>query len=74
MQLVASLGARKLARTLLSRRLKRHIRLFTNAGTPTDDTDLASADGDLVIDTTNNRVYVAANVTSTTTTWRRLDA
>ena len=45
------------------------VKFFYANGTPTTDTDLAEQDGDLCWDGESDDIYVATNVTSTTTTW-----
>jgi hypothetical protein len=54
------------------RDLRKSRRIGTKAGAPTDDVDLAAANGDLLWDSTNSDIYRASNVAASTTTWTKI--
>jgi len=47
------------------------VTLFYANGVPTNDTDLANANGDLCWDGESDDIYVATIVAATTTTWTK---
>jgi len=76
--LLNRIGTRQLLKKKLGRQVipgnnLKGVIVFIGAGDPTNDTDIASANGDLYYDRTNDDVWVASNVstdpTGLTTTW-----
>ena len=67
-------GLRKEIKKLIGQRLTglKMANLARKAGDPDDDSDIAVANGDLCLDTTNEELYVASNVTDSTTTWTKI--
>jgi len=67
-------GTKAKIRRLFGRKGKFKIAFASKAGAPTNNTHYAQHDGDLLINTSADDVYVASNVnTSTpTTTWTKI--
>ncbi len=65
---VKALMKKKLAQLYDSGEL---VTLFYANGVPTTDTDIGNNNGDLCWDGESDDIYVATNVTSSTTTWSK---
>lgn len=62
----------EVARSVMGRCTNGYLAISKTGGAPALNLDLASRDGDLCYDQANTRLYVASNVSTTTTTWTHI--